>query len=473
MDDLEAIRAKRMAELQAAGGGASPSSMGGAGPSAGAGGGEEAAQRVAMEDERRRTMMSQILSSEARERLSRIALVKPERAKSIEQLLMRMAQSGQIRGKVSEDQLIDVLDQVEAMERGQSGAGGQKSGSKITQLSLHAAKPTASSLSLAATCTASRPHRHRCRTCLLTHLVAMTANAPSSASTLTASTDQLSLKNVRAVLFDQFGTLTDWQGSISRLLEEEARKTDQYSGAGSKGLQSVDWLAFTQVWREGYMRRTREIASGGTGPGNIDELHLEILNGLLEKPEYAGMKEIWDVEKRRELCWLWHKLDGKSSFALICLTQADALSALPAWPDSKPGLEALRDLDPPVLLATLSNGTLRLLVDVTRHNSLPLDAHFSGDLLSSYKPNPKMYCGASSLLGFDEDARKRGEVAMFASHIDDLMAASQHGLRTIYIRRATEDVGIPHGSAAVKSKSEGGEVDLVVDEVGELVKYLR
>ncbi|BGP01289.1 programmed cell death protein 5 [Rhodotorula toruloides] len=130
--DLEAIRAKRMVELQAAGGGASPSSVGGVGPSAGAGGGEEAAQRVAMEDERRRTMMSQILSPEARERLSRIALVKPERAKSIEQLLMRMAQSGQIRGKVSEDQLIDVLDQVEAMERGQSGASGQKSGSKIT-----------------------------------------------------------------------------------------------------------------------------------------------------------------------------------------------------------------------------------------------------------------------------------------------------------------------------------------------------
>ncbi|BGP30623.1 hypothetical protein JCM10296v2_002379 [Rhodotorula toruloides] len=281
----------------------------------------------------------------------------------------------------------------------------------------------------------------------------MAANASTSASPLTAGADQLSLKNVRAVLFDQFGTLTDWQGSISRLLEEEARKTDESSEADSKGLQLIDWLAFTQVWRDGYMRRTREIASGGAGPGNIDELHLEILDDLLEKPEYAVAKESWTAEKRRELCWLWHKLD--------------------AWPDSKPGLEALRKLDPPVLLATLSNGTLRLLVDVARHNSLPLDAHFSGDLLSSYKPNPKMYCGASSLLGFYEEARKRGEVAMFASHIDDLRAASQHGLRTIYIRRATEDVGLPHGGAAVKPKSEGGEVDLVVDEVGELVKYLR
>ncbi|BGP23304.1 hypothetical protein JCM10295v2_002199 [Rhodotorula toruloides] len=231
---------------------------------------------------------------------------------------------------------------------------------------------------------------------------------PSASSFLpTTGSDQHSLKNVRAVLFDQFGTLTDWQGSICRLLEQEARKTDESSGAGPRGLQTIDWLAFTQLWRDGYMKRTREIASGGTGPGNIDELHLEILNDLLEKPEYAAVKERWTAEKRRELCWLWHRLN--------------------AWPDSRPGLEDLRKLDPPVLLATLSNGTLRLLVDVSRHNSFPLDAHFSGDLLSSYKPNPKMYCGASSLLGFDEDARRRGEVAMFASHIDDLRAAGQHG----------------------------------------------
>lgn len=44
--------------------------------------------------------------------MARIALVKPEKAKGIEQLLMRMAQGGQLRGRVSEDQLIGVLNQV-------------------------------------------------------------------------------------------------------------------------------------------------------------------------------------------------------------------------------------------------------------------------------------------------------------------------------------------------------------------------
>ncbi|GAA5833973.1 hypothetical protein JCM11251_003578 [Rhodosporidiobolus azoricus] len=129
--DLEAIRAKRMAQLQASGGsgGGSPAPGG----SGGAGAADDGAARAAQEEEQRRTVMSQILSTEARERLSRIALVKPDRARAIEQLLMRMAQSGQLRGRVSEDQLIDVLDQVEAMEKGQSGSsGGQKTAGKIT-----------------------------------------------------------------------------------------------------------------------------------------------------------------------------------------------------------------------------------------------------------------------------------------------------------------------------------------------------
>lgn len=69
------------------------------------------------------SMLSQLLLPAARERLSRIQLVRPQRADQITGLLARMAQSGQLRGRVSEDQLVDVLNQVEAMEqRGQGGA---------------------------------------------------------------------------------------------------------------------------------------------------------------------------------------------------------------------------------------------------------------------------------------------------------------------------------------------------------------
>lgn len=62
--------------------------------------------------------------------VSRIALVKPSKAKSIQDLLIRMAQSGQVRQKITEQQLIGLLDQVEGQGQG-GGAGGGGAG-KIT-----------------------------------------------------------------------------------------------------------------------------------------------------------------------------------------------------------------------------------------------------------------------------------------------------------------------------------------------------
>ncbi|XP_010538239.1 PREDICTED: DNA-binding protein DDB_G0278111 isoform X2 [Tarenaya hassleriana] len=63
-------------------------------------------------EERRQMMLTQILSSEARERLARIALVKPDKARGVEDVLLRAAQTGQIVEKVSEERLISLLEQI-------------------------------------------------------------------------------------------------------------------------------------------------------------------------------------------------------------------------------------------------------------------------------------------------------------------------------------------------------------------------
>lgn len=73
---------------------------------------EQETQRAAQEA-MRRDMIATILDTTARERLSRIALVSPERSQQIEAVLLRMAQTGQLRGKVTESQLIDLLEQME------------------------------------------------------------------------------------------------------------------------------------------------------------------------------------------------------------------------------------------------------------------------------------------------------------------------------------------------------------------------
>jgi programmed cell death protein 5 len=64
-------------------------------------------------EEQRYLMLSSICSTEARERLNRLALVKPDKARQVEDLLLSGARTGRIRGKVTEAQLITMLDQGE------------------------------------------------------------------------------------------------------------------------------------------------------------------------------------------------------------------------------------------------------------------------------------------------------------------------------------------------------------------------
>ncbi|PRP73253.1 hypothetical protein PROFUN_14828 [Planoprotostelium fungivorum] len=67
-------------------------------------------QKKAM-DEARSAILSQILTPEARERLGRIMLVKPDKAKSLEDALIKAAQSGQLSERVSDAKLVAMLDQ--------------------------------------------------------------------------------------------------------------------------------------------------------------------------------------------------------------------------------------------------------------------------------------------------------------------------------------------------------------------------
>ncbi|KAH8102941.1 DNA-binding TFAR19-related protein [Cristinia sonorae] len=96
--ELAAIRSARMNQLQQ--------------PGAPGGSAEEDSKRAA-EEQMRRDLLATVLDTAARERLSRIALVSADRARQIEAMLLRLAQSGQLRGRVTEQQLIDLLEQAD------------------------------------------------------------------------------------------------------------------------------------------------------------------------------------------------------------------------------------------------------------------------------------------------------------------------------------------------------------------------
>ncbi|KAM8946262.1 programmed cell death protein 5 isoform 2-T2 [Pelodytes ibericus] len=95
--ELEAIRKQRMSELQSKQPVSNDQSR------------QEAKQR---EDDMRNNILAQVLSQGARARLNNLALVKPEKAKAVENYLIQMARYGQLGGKLSEQGLIEILEKV-------------------------------------------------------------------------------------------------------------------------------------------------------------------------------------------------------------------------------------------------------------------------------------------------------------------------------------------------------------------------
>lgn len=101
--ELEAIRKKRLEELS------KQSSLNPSSTTNQAGSQEQ--------EEQRSNLLIQILDAQARQRLNRICLVKPEKSRFIEDNLIQMVRRGQIRGKINEEQLVQLLDQISQQEQ--------------------------------------------------------------------------------------------------------------------------------------------------------------------------------------------------------------------------------------------------------------------------------------------------------------------------------------------------------------------
>lgn len=75
-------------------------------------------QRQAVED-MKHSILTQVLNQAARARLNTLMIGKPEKGRMVENMLLRMAQSGQIVNKLGEDELIGLLEQVNSQMQSQ------------------------------------------------------------------------------------------------------------------------------------------------------------------------------------------------------------------------------------------------------------------------------------------------------------------------------------------------------------------
>ncbi len=230
---------------------------------------------------------------------------------------------------------------------------------------------------------------------------------------------------LKALVFDVFGTVVDWRGSILAELQAFGR---------ARGM-TADWASFVDEWRAGYQPAMQRVRSGALPWTTIDDLHRLILEDLLVKHGLAGLAEA----EKDHLNRAWHRLEP--------------------WPDAPGGLLRLKRK---FIIGTLSNGNTRLLVDMAKRAGLPWDVVLSAELVRHYKPDPEAYRMPGELLGLTPS-----EVMLVAAHPSDLAAAATQGLRTGYVARPREfgPAGKPHD---ISRQS----FDLVAEDFGDLAEQL-
>jgi 2-haloacid dehalogenase len=234
-------------------------------------------------------------------------------------------------------------------------------------------------------------------------------------------------KSVKAVLFDVFGTVVDWRSGVAAAVRRFA---------GEHGLE-LDADAFADAWRSRYVPGMRRVSTGERPFVLLDVLHRENLDGVLE---YLGLDTgRFGSAALDELNRAWH--------------------FLPPWPDSVPGITALkRDY----IVGPLSNGNTSLLLDMAKAGGLPWDLILGSDVSKAYKPTMEAYLRPAAILGLEP-----GEILLAAAHEADLAAASKAGLACAFISRPLEQgPGITGVGAATKSW------DLSVSSITELADLL-
>ena len=99
-EELEALRRRRMAEMQRA-----------------AYDEQRRSQQQQQVDRQKQSIIRQILTPEARQRLSNIRMVKPEFAEELEMQLIQLAQSGRLQQQITDEQLKKTLVQLQSQKR--------------------------------------------------------------------------------------------------------------------------------------------------------------------------------------------------------------------------------------------------------------------------------------------------------------------------------------------------------------------
>ena len=225
---------------------------------------------------------------------------------------------------------------------------------------------------------------------------------------------------VKALVFDVFGTVVDWRGSIVRAI----------AASGVPG----DPARFADEWYAGYRPALDAVRSGALPWAKLDILHRRNLDALL-----LHHGATLDEEQRQTVAHAWERLEP--------------------WPDAVAGLARLKAR---FFIGTLTNGSVGQMVRLAKFGGLPWDVVFTAELVRHYKPDPETYRMVPDYLSLEP-----AQCMLVAAHAYDLRSARQHGLRTAYVTRPLE-----HGAGAPHETVAAGEFDFLARDFLHLAELL-
>ncbi len=235
----------------------------------------------------------------------------------------------------------------------------------------------------------------------------------------------MSTRQPVAIVFDTFGTVVDWRGSLV------AELTD----LGQQRAIDADWAALVDAWRAAYRPSMDRVRRGELPWTKLDDLHRASLDRLVQEFDINCLTEA----DRRHINRGWHRLKP--------------------WPDAVPGLTRLKRL---CIIGPLSNGNVSLLINMAKRAGLPWDMVFGTDLFGHYKPDPETYLGVCELLDLEP-----GQIMMAAAHNSDLAAARALGLMTAFFPRPTE-----YGPHQARDYAPEADWDIVATDIEDMATKL-
>jgi len=194
------------------------------------------------------------------------------------------------------------------------------------------------------------------------------------------------MKNIKAIIFDAYGTLFDVNSAAEKCKDKIGKK----------------WENFSNYWR-------------------TTQLEYTWLRNLMGRH-----KDFWQVtEDSLDKSMKVFKIDSSMKSDLLNLYKI-----LSTFPEVKDALNILKEKK--YKLAILSNGTPSLLNELVKSNNLEyvFDDVFSIEEVKVYKPDPKVYN-----IPIKKYQIQKNEVAYLSANTWDVSAGGNYGFNPIWINR--------------------------------------